>query len=303
MFGGVGAPSAIGPEPRRRLSRAVTASAVALALLSSALPASAATTWTAPTPNAQFDYQIGGAYTPPTGTTVLSRDRRDVPAAGKYTICYVNAFQTQDDELDRVWKQHQDLLLAKPGVHVPADADPTVKADVQKYWVSDSGWSEILLDISSSSKREELADIVGGWIDSCAQDGFQALEPDNLDSWTRNRNSERLLTQQNAVDYAALLAERAHAAGLAFAQKNTPALSGSKADIGFDFAIAEECARYNECDSYTDDYGNNVIVVEYRRQDFDTACHAPDVGGDLSVVLRNRNVTPKGSSGFVYDAC
>jgi hypothetical protein len=274
-----------------------------LALLGPAPPASGTPTGAAPAPNEQVDYQIGGAYRPPAGTTVLSRDRGDAPAAGKYNICYVNAFQTQDDELGRVWKQHKDLLLAKPEVHVPADADPTVEADVEDYWVSDAAWREVLLDISTSAKRAALADIVGAWIDSCAEDGFQAVEPDNLDSWTRNRDAAKLLTKQNAADYAALLSERAHAVGLAIAQKNTPQLSGSRAAIGFDFAIAEECTRYEECDSYTREYADHVIVIEYRRQDFDAACEAPDIGGDLSVVRRDRNVTPKGSPGFVYDTC
>ena len=285
--------------------------ALALFLFGSAVPASGATTWvgagattwTAPTPNAQFDYQLGGAYPPPAGTTVLSRDRLDAPAVGKYTICYVNAFQTQHADLAGVWRRHPDLLLHQPGVRVPPGADPSVEADAAKYWVRDAGWNEILLDISTSAKRAALADIVGRWIDACAADGFQAVEPDNLDSWTRNRASRKLLTQQNAIDYAAMLAARAHAAGLAIAQKNTPQLSASRAAIGFDFAIAEECARYDECDSYTDDYARNVIDIEYRAQDFDRACADRDIGPVLSVVRRDRDVAPRGSSGFVYDAC
>ena len=39
----------------------------ALALVGSAVPASGVTTWVAPTPNAQFDYQLGRACTPPAG--------------------------------------------------------------------------------------------------------------------------------------------------------------------------------------------------------------------------------------------
>ena len=285
--------------------------ALALFLFGSAVPASGATTWvgagattwTAPTPNAQFDYQLGGAYPPPAGTTVLSRDRLDAPAVGKYTICYVNAFQTQHADLAGVWRRHPDLLLHQPGVRVPPGADPSVKADAAKYWVKDAGWDEILLDISTSAKRAALAEIVGRWIDACAADGFQAVEPDKLDSWTRNRNSRTLLSRQNATDYVAMLAARAHAAGLAIAQKNTPQLSASRADVGFDFAIAEECARYNECDSYTGDYATNVIDIEYRGQDFERACADRDIGPVLSVVRRDRDVVPRGSSGFVYDAC
>jgi hypothetical protein len=45
-----------------------------------------------------FDYQIGGAHTPPSGVRVVSRDRSSAPAPGLYNICYVNAFHAQPEE-------------------------------------------------------------------------------------------------------------------------------------------------------------------------------------------------------------
>src|SRR5690606_18115219 len=51
-----------------------------------------------PPPNARFDYQLGGAYTPPGGVQIVSRDREATPAAGAYNICYVNGFQIQPGE-------------------------------------------------------------------------------------------------------------------------------------------------------------------------------------------------------------
>ncbi len=35
-----------------------------------------------PPVNAKVDYQLGGAYTPPAGVTVVSRDRTESPAPG-----------------------------------------------------------------------------------------------------------------------------------------------------------------------------------------------------------------------------
>lgn len=49
-------------------------------------------------PNAKFDYQIGGAYTPAPDVRVVTRDRSDDPVAGLYNVCYINAFQTQAEE-------------------------------------------------------------------------------------------------------------------------------------------------------------------------------------------------------------
>ena len=48
-------------------------------------------------------------------------------------------------------------------------------------------------------------------------------------------------------------------------------------------------------------YGDRVIEIEYRRKDFRKACRT--VGDEISVVLRDRNVTRPGTSHYVYDAC
>jgi hypothetical protein len=58
---------------------------------------------TLPTGNGKFDYQLGGAYTPPSGTVTVVRDRTDPIAADLYNICYINAFQTQPDQEDTDW--------------------------------------------------------------------------------------------------------------------------------------------------------------------------------------------------------
>jgi hypothetical protein len=144
---------------------------------------------------------------------------------------------------------------------------------------------------------------VGDWIDGCARVGFRAVEPDNLDSWTRNRAAQRQLTRDDAVAYARLLAARAHGDGLAIAQKNAPQLAALRTATGFDFAVAEECTRYDECDAYTRHYDDHVIVIEYRRRDFTRACADPAIGPSLSVVFRNRDVRTSASRGFVDEAC
>jgi len=236
----------------------------------------------APPANAMFDYQIGEAYRPPSGVRVVSRDRESSPAAGLYNICYVNAFQTQPHEVQWWQDNHDDLLL---------------KDDDGNY-VVDGEWNEILLDVSSARKRAAVAAIVNDWIDGCADDGFDAVEPDNLDSWTR---SDGHLDEDDAVAFASLLTAHAHAAGLAIGQKNTAELADAGPEIGFDFAVAESCGRFDECDAYTDAYGAKVIVIEYRRQDFRAACDG--WGSTLSVVLRDRDVTAPGSATYVYDAC
>lgn len=209
--------------------------------------------------------------------------QRAAPAAGLYNVCYVNAFQAQPGD-ESWWKtNHNDLLLH----------------DAKGNLVIDEDWNEIMLDFSTEAKRTALTTIVGGWIDQCATKGFQAVEPDNLDSYTRSKG---LLTQAQAIAYATSLATRAHAKGLAIGQKNTAELSSANAKkIGFDFAVAEECADFDECGAYTASYGNNVIVIEYSKSGFTKACSG--YGSRLSVVLRDVDVTTPGSKSYVYQAC
>jgi hypothetical protein len=247
-----------------------------------AVDASAAAAYTLPPVNAQFDYQIGDAYPPPTGVRVVSRDREAAPAAGLYNICYINAFQVQPNEVDW-WQQNHDDLLLK---------------DSKGKYVVDGAWNEILLDTSTAAKRSALATIVGGWMDGCATAGFQAIEPDNIDSYDR---SKRLLTVDGAVAYLRLLATHAHGAGLAIGQKNTTALGADGKNAGLDFAVAEECGEFDECGDYTDVYGAHVIDIEYTRSGFTAACSA--VGATVSVVRRDVDVTAPGSSTYTYGAC
>ena len=86
-------------------------------------------------------------------------------------------------------------------------------------------------------------------IETCARKGFDAVEFDNLDSWTRFDGTDRAgavpFDEDDAVAYAARLTAIAHALGLAVGQKNTPQLDASTSldVIGFDFAVVEECGR------------------------------------------------------------
>jgi Glycoside-hydrolase family GH114 len=258
--------------------------ALAAALLLAAPSTAAARTL--PPIDAQFDYQIGGAYPPAGSVGIVDRDRGDEPAAGKYNVCYVNAFQTQSE--DAAWwrANHPDLLLRRDGAYVV-----------------DEAWNEILLDVSTAAKRAALADVVGGWIDGCASAGFDAVEPDNLDSWTR---SDGLLTSADALAYAQLLALRAHADGLAIAQKNASELGLlGKLGAGFDFAIAEECHVYVECGDYTSVYGHEVYEIEYAENggeaNFIRACRAH--GERISIAYRDVGVAPADEPGYVYRSC
>ncbi|MDZ5619969.1 endo alpha-1,4 polygalactosaminidase [Nocardioides bizhenqiangii] len=222
-------------------------------------------------PGQDVDYQLGGVRDDlPDDVGIVVRDRKAAPLAGRYNVCYVNGFQTQPDER-RFWREHHWRLVLKD------DGRPVV----------DSAWGEWVLDIRTREKRRALARIVGGWTDRCADDGFDAVEYDNLDSFSR---SHRLVTRRHAKAFARLLVGRAHDAGLPVGQKNWAEWDGST--IGFDFAVAEECGRWRECRRYAASYGDHVLAIEYRRRDFRRTCTG--YGERWPVVLRDLALTPRG---------
>ena len=229
---------------------------------------------------AQPDYQLGGAYDAPAGVGIVARDSQERPA-GVYDICYVNGFQTQ------------------PGVEWP---DALLLHDETGAPLIDPNWpDETLLDLSTAQQREQASVIIGESIDRCADAGFDAVEFDNLDSYTR---SDGMLDLDDAVAFATLLVQRATAAGLDAGQKNTPQLGERGPEIGFTFAVAEECARYRECADYTAVYGQRVIDIEYAddlERTFEEICADPET--PASTILRDRDLAPAGDAGYVYEHC
>lgn len=232
---------------------------------------------------ALVDYQLGGAYDPPAGVGIVARDSTAQPASGVWSICYVNGFQTQPGEQDR-WDE--DLLLH----------------DSSGALVTDPDWpDEVILDTSSDEKRERIAGVLGADIARCASSGFDAVEIDNLDSFTRADG----LSLEGAMALAALYAGRAHAMGLSIGQKNSAEYAAMlRSDVGFDFAVAEECVSYGECEAYTDVYGDSVIDIEYADDPsvtLDSICADPS--RPTSTVYRDRGLTTPESPEYVYAHC
>ena len=258
-------------------------------VLATLLLAATITTACAPAPAVELppqgaapDYQLGAAYDPPDGVGVVARDRTAEPAEGVYSICYVNAFQTQPGELDS-WPA--EVLLT--------DADGVVY---------DPAWpDEALLDTSSASKRTQIAAVVEPWIRGCAESGFTAVEFDNLDTYARSAGA---LTFDDNLALAAALDDMAHVAGLAAGQKNAGEDAATlRAQAGFDFAVAEECLAFDECDLYRAAYGEHVIGIEYADSDVDFATACRRDSAPRSLVLRDRDLVGPDDDAYVFALC
>ncbi|MFG6503149.1 endo alpha-1,4 polygalactosaminidase [Microbacterium sp. P05] len=230
------------------------------------------------------DYQLGVAYPPDARVQIVGRDRSAAPAEGLYSICYVNGFQTQPGEL-ALWPE--ELLLHD------SDGGPLIDPD----WPD-----EVILDTASADKRDAIEAIVRPWIEGCAAAGFQAVEFDNLDTFTR---TDGALSLEDNLALATALVGIAHDAGLAAAQKNAAEFAADlHADAGFDFAVTEECAASEECSEYSEVYGTAVVDVEYTDaapRPFAEMCADPS--SPASMVLRDRELTAPGDADYAFEVC
>lgn len=237
-----------------------------------------------------FDYQLGGAYDVP-GLAVVARDATDAPLAGAYNLCYVNGFQTQPGE-GADWLNNRSAAVLRD-----AAGDP----------VTDPDWpDEYVLDPSTAAQRAVIIDALGPVVAACATNGFDAVEIDNLDTFTRfiDPGSGRI-ERAGAFELARSYVRLAHDHGLAIGQKNAAeAAALGHDDLGFDFAVAEECAAYDECAAYTGVYGPQVLQIEYTdnlSRPFAEVC----AGSDRAplTILRDRELLPEGSHGHVREQC
>ncbi|MFE5293881.1 endo alpha-1,4 polygalactosaminidase [Isoptericola sp. NPDC056618] len=244
-----------------------------------------------PPTSGTFDYQLGRAYDEVAGATsidVVVRDATADPLPGAYSVCYVNGFQTQPDQAD-LWADREELLLHD------ADGDLVVDPD----WPD-----EHVLDPSTADQRAGILEVLGPVVTGCAEDGFDAVELDNLDTWTRFDQ----IDEAGAYALARAYVDLAHGAGLAVAQKNAAEITRVAHDeLGFDLAVTEECAAWDECAAYTDVYGDRVLQVEYPDAlddaglTFEDVC-ARDDRAPLTI-LRDRDLVAADEGGYVYDAC
>lgn len=248
--------------------------------------------WTLPPATGVLDYQLGDTYDAlPDGTPidVVARDVTAVPLAGAYNICYINGFQTQTDTLDTWLALPTDVLLRD------ANGDP----------VADPDWpDEYILDPSSAAQREAILGVIGPQISSCAQAGFDAVEFDNLDTFTRFSE----ISVKDALALADAYIKIAHEYGLAVGQKNTAELLLDDGTIpAFDFAVAESCAVWGECQLYTAAYSDHVLQIEYPVELAEAGMSFADVCDSENraplTILRDRDLVGPGDPTYVYDRC
>jgi hypothetical protein len=222
-------------------------------------------------------------------------------AAGKYSICYVEAGAQQ----------------AEPDASSFAAADYTNGSNTKttqmqgysgEYWYDLRGFANYVAGQPSTltGAAVNIAAGLGQRIKGCATEGQNALEPDDLDGYTNKSQTGAAgggwgLTQSDSAGFERWLAYTAHSDGLAIFQKNDTDNIGAAQPL-FDGAITEECNYYSDpCSEWAPYYkaGKPVLNAEYTQDGETTSrfCSADTSAGITGALF---DVNLDGSS---YQPC
>jgi len=191
------------------------------------------TSWWKPAPDTTFYWDLQN--TPPDNTKDVGaydidgwgNDASEVTALharGIKVVCYMDAGTYE------------------PGRPDSADFPASLKGNAVEGWPG-----ELWLDVRPSGPHyAELQAIMLARFEVCRQKGFDAVEPDNLDSYQNHPGFSTSAADQLAYDE--WLASAAHGLGLAVFQKNDLDQIGELEPF-FDGILDEECNEYSECDA------------------------------------------------------
>ena len=207
----------------------------------------AAGAWWRPRAGLTWQWQLSGKLDRSVDAQVYDVDGQDtsaadvaaLKAAGRRTICYVNA---------GAWEKWRPDAGKFPQAVLGKELD---------------GWpGERWLDIR---QWKILEPILAARFDTCRAKGFDAVEPDNVDGYANKSGFP--LKAADQLTFNRRLADLAHRRGLAVGLKNDVEQAAELAPQ-FDFAVNEECAQYDECDKLAVfvKAGKPVFHVEYEKE-------------------------------------
>ncbi len=181
--------------------------------------------------------------------------RTDIPS----TVYDVDLFDTPESQIKELEEEGKKVICyfsAGTYENWRPDADQFPKEALGKEV---DGWEgERWLDIRNQKVRQIMAER----IKLAKEKGCDGIDPDNIDVYQQDSGFN--LTEEDAINYAEFLSQKARQLGLWIGLKNSGYLI-PKVKEDFNFEIAEECFHYNECDLYKPfvEEGKPVFDIEY----------------------------------------
>jgi hypothetical protein len=224
-----------------RRAAPLAASVLAVALLA---PAAASASWWQPPQQLTWYWQLQGAIRMGLPVAAYDVDGFETGSAtvaalhaeGKHVICYLDVGTAENFRPD--FGEFPKSVLGHS-----------------------NGWpGEHWLDIR---RLEVLEPIMAARVRMCAEKGFDAVEPDNIEAFSNKSGFPITSAQQLA--YNEWMAGEVHALGMAILQKNDGEQT-AQLHVCFDGALTEQCNQYGECAAF-EPYigaGEPVLNAEYR---------------------------------------
>jgi hypothetical protein len=139
-----------------------------------------------------------------------------------------------------------------------------------------NGWpGERYLDIADASVIEP---IMVKRFEMCREKGFDAVEPDNMDTYEEGSKTGFEITAGDQLTYDEWIAGEVHSLGMAVLQKNDGEQTASL-EAHFDGALTEECNVYDECADFTPYLAEGKPVLNAEYGSTNTFCIADDRAG------------------------
>ncbi|HEX4435173.1 MAG TPA: endo alpha-1,4 polygalactosaminidase [Solirubrobacteraceae bacterium] len=205
-------------------------------------------------------YDIDGFETSATEVAALH-------AEGKHVVCYIDVGTAEDFRPD--YGEFPKSVLGHS-----------------------NGWpGEKWLDIRQLAVVEPIMD---ARFQMCAEKGFDAVEPDNIEAFSNKSGFPVTPTQQLA--YNEWVAEAVHSLGMAVLQKNDGEQANELQPF-FDGELTEQCNQYSECSDYAPylKAGKPVVNAEYKLKDT-KFCGADEalgiVGARFNLALNGKRFEP-----------
>ncbi|OUM66352.1 glycoside hydrolase family 114 protein, partial [Piromyces sp. E2] len=156
--------------------------------------------------------------------------------AGKKVICYFSGGTIEDfrDDADQFTK-------------VPGLVKNTFEDWPEERWLD--------------YRIEAIKPLIEARMKKAVSKNCDGIEVDNLDGYQMDevKTWKKPLTRNDAITYAKWLATTAHKLNISIGLKNTLGIIDEVGDY-FDFAINEECVKYNECKRYKNFISKNKPV-------------------------------------------
>jgi hypothetical protein len=220
-----------------------------------------------PAPGTSWQWQLSGAIDTSVDAAMFDVDLFEAPAptldqlvaAGRAVICYFSAGSRENWRPDAA--DFPDEAIGRP-----LDGWP------------DERW----LDVRHPAVRA----VIEARLDLAVARGCVGVEPDNVDGYANDAGFP--LTAGDQLAFNRFLAAAAHARGLSAGLKNDVEQVADLVD-DFDWALDEECVRYDECAGLVPfiDAGKAVFHVEYGTEEIaDRMCAATAPLGFSTLVKR-----------------